>query len=90
MQFWQSLYSDRIYKVNYEKLVTYQANETKKLIEHLELNWQDACLSPQKNKRSVKTASQQQVRQNIYQGSSEAWRKYEPFLDGAFDSLLSS
>ena len=90
MQFWLSLYSDRIYKVNYEKLVTDQANETKKLIEHLELNWQDACLSPQKNKRSVKTASQQQVRQNIYQGSSEAWRKYEPFLDGAFDSLLSS
>ena len=64
--------------------------QTKKLINHLELNWEEACLSPQKNKRSVRTASQQQVRRKVYKGSSEAWRKYEPFLNGAFDSLHSS
>ena len=26
-------------------------------------------------------------RQKVYKGSSQAWRKYEPFLDGAFDEL---
>jgi hypothetical protein len=51
------------------------------------LNWQDACLSPQKNKRSVQTASQQQVRQKVYQGSSQEWKKYEQFLNGALDNL---
>ena len=51
---------------------------------------QGPCTSPQKNKRIVRTASQQQVRQKVYQGSSEAWRKYEPYLDGAFNSLPSS
>ena len=50
-------------------------------------NWDG--IIPEKNKRSVKTASQQQVRQKVYQGSSEAWRKYEPFLNGAFDGLES-
>jgi hypothetical protein len=35
----------------------------------------------------VKTASQQQVRKKVYKGSSQAWRKYEPFLGGAFDEL---
>ena len=87
MKLWQSQYGDQIYNINYEKLTTDQENETRKLIEHLELKWEEACLSPDKNKRSVRTASQQQVRQKVYKGSSEAWRKYEPFLKGAFDNL---
>jgi len=87
MRFWSQNYSDRIYNLHYDKLTENQEPETRRLIEYLELNWQDACLAPQKNKRSVKTASQQQVRQKVYQGSSQAWRKYEPFLNGVFDGL---
>ena len=90
MRCWQLQYSDRIYNLDYEKLTVDQEDETRKLIRHIGLKWEDACLSPHKNKRSVRTASQQQVRQKVYQGSSQAWRKYEPFLNGAFDSLLSS
>jgi len=89
MHRWQSDYSSQIYNLKYEKLITNQDNETRKLVRHLNLEWEGACLSPQKNKRSVNTASQQQVRQKIYQGSSEAWRKYELFLDGKFDNLPS-
>ena len=89
MRCWESHYNSRIYNLDYEKLTIDQENETRKLIKHLDLNWEDACLSPQKNKRSVRTASQQQVRQKVYTGSSDAWRKYEPYLNGAFDSLVS-
>ena len=89
MKFWQSSYGEKIYNLDYEKLTINQENQTRKLIKYLDLNWEDSCLSPQKNKRSVRTASQQQVRQKVYQGSSEAWRKYEPYLNGAFDSLTS-
>ena len=89
MNFWQAEYSDRIYNLNYESLTTDQANQTRKLIDHLDLTWEEACLSPHKNKRSVRTASQQQVRQKVYKGSSDAWRKYEPYLNGAFDKLPS-
>ena len=56
--------------LNYETLTTNQEIETRQLIEHLNLNWEDACLSPHLNKRSVRTASEQQVRQKVYQGSS--------------------
>ena len=90
MQFWELQYGNRIYNLNYENLTTDQENQTRKLIKYLDLNWEDACLSPHENKRSVRTASQQQVRQKVYQGSSEAWRKYEPFLNGAFDGLPAS
>ena len=87
MHFWGQSYSDRIYNLDYDKLTEDQEPETRRLIEYLELNWQDTCLTPQKNKRSVKTASQQQVRQKVYKGSSQVWRKYEPCLNGVFDGL---
>ena len=89
MQFWGQSYSDRIYNLDYDKLTEDQEKETWRLVEYLDLNWEDACLSPHKNKRSVRTASQQQVREKVYRGSSEAWREYEKYLKGAFDSLGS-
>jgi len=87
MQFWLGHYGDRIYNLNYENLTINQDAETRKLIHYLGLEWEDGCLSPQQNKRSVQTASQQQVRQKVYQGSSQQWRKFEPYLNGVFDQL---
>ena len=87
MDFWNERYPDRIYRLDYDELTLDQEYETKRLISHLGLDWQEACLSPQKNKRAVKTASNQQVRQKVYKGSSQQWRKFEPYLDGAFDGL---
>jgi tetratricopeptide (TPR) repeat protein len=87
MDFWYERYSDRIYNLDYDKLTEDQEPETRRLIGYLQLSWQDACLAPHKNKRAVKTASQQQIRQKIYKGSSQAWRKYEPLLNSVFDGL---
>jgi len=87
MHFWYQSYSDRIYNLNYDKLTEDQQPETRRLIEYLELNWEDACLAPQDNRRSVRTASQQQVRQKVYKGSSQAWRKYNSFIGRVFDNL---
>ena len=87
MQFWLGQYGDRIYNLNYDNLTINQDDETRKLIEYLELEWENDCLWPQHNKRIVRTASQEQVRQKVYQGSSQQWRKFEPYLNGAFDQL---
>ena len=87
MDFWNERYPDRIYRLDYDELTLDQEYETKRLISHLGLDWQGACLSPQKNKRAVKTASNQQVRQKVYKGSSQQWRKFGPYFDGAFDGL---
>ena len=87
MNFWYQSYRDRICNLDYDELTEEQEPETRRLVNYLELNWEDACLAPQNNKRSVKTASQQQVRLKVYKGSSQAWRKYEPFLDDVFDGL---
>tara|TARA_B110000114_G_C14746216_1_gene259117 strand:+ start:152 stop:298 length:147 start_codon:yes stop_codon:yes gene_type:complete len=42
-----------------------------------------------KNTRNVATLSNLQVRQKVYKGSLEQWEKYQPFLNGALDGLLS-
>ena len=88
MDLWQSYYGDRIYDLNYENLTTDQENETKRLIKNLGLDWEEECLSPHDNKRIVRTASQQQVRKQVYQGSSKAWREYKPYLSGILDGLV--
>ena len=49
----------------------------------------EQIISPHKNKRSINTASQLQVRQKVYKRSSEAWLKYKLFLNGTFDNLES-
>ena len=90
MEFWEMKLPNRIYHLDYELLTTSQDDETKKLIQHLDLDWESKCLSPQNNRRSVATASSIQVRQKVYKGSSEQWRKYQPFLNGALDGLLLS
>ena len=89
LEFWEIKLPNRIYNLDYERLTTNQGDETKKLIQHLGLDWDENCLSPQNNTRSAATASNLQVRQKVYQGISEQWKKYEPFLNGAFDGLLS-
>lgn len=87
MAHWENMYGDRIYKLNYDKLTCDQVGETERLLEYLGMNWQRACLFPQKNKRMVKTASKHQVVKKVYTGSSESWRKFKGPLNGAFDSL---
>jgi tetratricopeptide (TPR) repeat protein len=87
MRFWYQSYEDRIFELDYDKLTENQELETRRLIQYLKLKWENECLAPQNNKSFVKTASNQQVRQKIYQGSSKSWQKYETFLEGIFDKL---
>ena len=89
MDFWTNTLSDRIYQLDYEQLTVNQESETRQLIDYLGMDWDEKCLSPQNNTRRVATASNLQVREKVYEGSSQQWKKYEPFLNGAFDSLLS-
>jgi tetratricopeptide (TPR) repeat protein len=87
MSFWDQQFSDQIYHLDYDKLTLEQESETKNLIQYLGLEWEPQCLSPHKNKRSVTTASQQQVREKVYTGSSQAWRKFKPYIKDLFDEF---
>ncbi len=87
MDFWHQKFPEKIYDISYEKLTTNQKQETKELLKYCELDWDENCLNFHKNKRAVKTASSLQVREKMYQGSSEAWKKYADQLKPLINAL---
>jgi len=89
MNYWHKLFPDKIYELSYEKLTENQKQETEKLLKYCDLNWDKNCLNFHKNTRAIKTASSSQVRKKMYQGSSEAWKKYEPNLQPLLEGLKS-
>jgi hypothetical protein len=80
MSFWETLFPNRIYTLHYEELTRHQERESRNLLQHAGLEWEEQCLDFHLNPRQVRTASQYQVSQPIYQGSSESWKPYEAFL----------
>jgi hypothetical protein len=87
MAFWHDLFPNQIYDISYEDLTTNQEEETRKLLKYCELDWDENCLNFHFNKRTVKTASSLQVREKMYQGSSEVWKKYETHLNPLINGL---
>jgi len=87
MTFWHARFPGRIYDLSYEALTENQLVETRKLLDHVGLGWQDQCLDFQNTKRAVTAASTDQVRQKIYQGSSEKWRQFTGHLGPMIDIL---
>ncbi|MBF0281910.1 MAG: tetratricopeptide repeat protein [Zetaproteobacteria bacterium] len=80
MQFWRERFPGRIYDLNYEQLTEHQEDETRKLLQYCGLSWDERCLAFETSDRAVRTASASQVRHKMYQGSSDAWRKFERHL----------
>ncbi len=75
-------------EVKYEDVVSDRERITREMVEFCGLGWDEACLSPERNVRSVVTPSVWQVRQPVYRSSLERWRNYEPWL-GEFKNLLA-
>jgi hypothetical protein len=87
MEFWAELFPEQVTIVPYEKLTENQEEESRKLVAAAGLDWEDACLDFHKTKRAVKTISATQVKQKMYTGSSEAWRRYEQYLGPMLEGL---
>jgi hypothetical protein len=87
MSFWRQRFPDSIYDLSYENLTENQYDETYRLLQFCDLEWEENCLDFHKTKRVVNTASSAQVRNKMYKGSSEAWRKYEGHLKTLISDL---
>jgi tetratricopeptide (TPR) repeat protein len=87
MEQMNALFPGRIHEVDYDQLTETPEDMTRQMLDRIGLSWEPACLAPEKNRRSVATASFRQVRAPIYKGSSQAWRRFEPFIGDAFQRL---
>jgi len=70
----------RLIQVPYEELTADQDTWSRRLVEHVGLSWDDACLRFHEAERVTHTASADQVRRPMYRSSVERWRHYETQL----------
>ena len=81
MDHWHQALPGRILTVQYEEMVTDFENQARRLLDHCELPWEEACGRFYETERPVRTASSEQVRQPIYTDALNFWRNYERHLD---------
>ena len=87
MQRWKSLFPGRILDVRYEDTVADIENQGRRVLDFLDLPFEEGVLDFYKTKRLVKTPSASQVRQPIYGDAVQAWRKYEKHLTPLIEAL---
>jgi tetratricopeptide (TPR) repeat protein len=83
--FWTEVLESPVMNLHYDQLVTNQEEETKRLLEFLELPWQDDCIDFHKSTRVAATISYDQVNQKMYTSSSGRWKNYEKHLGPLID-----
>ena len=81
MEHWNNVLSIPILDVHYENLVSDQEAVTRRILEFCDLEWEESCLQFHKVKRTIDTASFDQVRQPLYAKSVQRWKYYEKYLD---------
>ncbi|AST33568.2 sulfotransferase [Ralstonia solanacearum] len=88
MAHWRTvLPPERFIEVDYEAVVDDLEGEARRLIDFLDLPWDPACLNFHDNRRVVRTASVNQVRQPIYTTSKGRWQAYADYLGPLLEAL---
>jgi tetratricopeptide (TPR) repeat protein len=80
MRHWHEVLPGKVLDVHYEKMVSDQEGQTRRLLAHCGLDWEDACLRFYETQRAIRTASSEQVRQPIYSSSVGVWNHYGDYL----------
>ncbi|MFL5239856.1 MAG: sulfotransferase [Rhizomicrobium sp.] len=87
MAHFESVLPGRVHRVDYEHLVADPETEIRRLLDYLELPFEESCLAFHENARAVSTVSSEQVRSPLYKEALDHWRHYEPWL-GPLKSAL--
>lgn len=80
MAHWNEIFPGQILENRYEDMVADLEKQTRTVLDFCGLEWDPNCLNFHEADRAIRTASVTQVRQPIYTGSVEKWRKYEAQL----------
>ena len=84
MLVWQKLYKDSLIELSYEQLVKEPEKSLSRILEDCGLVLEADCLSFYEHNRPVRTLSEQQVKQPIYQKSLQDWQHYQQWLTPFF------
>ena len=77
MDFWNKFFPGSIHTVLYEDVINNSEEEVRKVLNYLQLPFEESCMDFYKSSRPVKTASSEQVRQPIYKSALNYWKNFE-------------
>ncbi|MEC8178130.1 MAG: sulfotransferase, partial [Pseudomonadota bacterium] len=89
MQHWNEVLPERVLRVNHEDVLDDLEGQTRRMLDHIGLPFEEQCLAFHETKRAVRTASSEQVRQPITRAGQGAWKPYEEWLDPLKAALQS-
>ncbi|MBT5008501.1 MAG: tetratricopeptide repeat protein [Gammaproteobacteria bacterium] len=81
MTHWDDVLPGQVLHVQYESVVADLETQVRRILDFCGLEFEDNCVNFHETKRAVRTASSEQVRQPIYQGSVATWKRFGPHLD---------
>jgi len=93
MDHWDAVLPNKILRVNNEDVIEDLEGQVKRMLDFLDLPFEEDCISFYETDRSVRTASSEQVRQPINKKGMGRWRPYaknlKPFLESIGEDLLN-
>jgi tetratricopeptide (TPR) repeat protein len=87
MRNFDAVLPSRVHRVIHERLVDDPESEVRRLLDHVGLPFDPACLRFHENDRAVRTASSEQVRRPINRDGMDRWRHYDAWLGPLRDAL---
>jgi len=87
MAHFDAVLPSRVHRVFYENMVEDTEAEVRRLLDYCGLPFEQGVLKFHENKRAVRTASSEQVRQPIFREGLDQWRHFDPWLTPLRSSL---
>ena len=92
MDHWDKVLPNKILRVNNEDVIEDLEGQVKRMLDFLDLPFEEDCISFYETDRSVRTASSEQVRQPINKKGMGRWKPYaknlKPFIESIGEDLL--
>jgi tetratricopeptide (TPR) repeat protein len=81
MDHWDEVLPGKVLHFQYEELVHNPEANIRRLLDHCGLSFEPACVAFHETRRSVRTASAEQVRQPLYKSGVGHWQHFEKELE---------
>jgi hypothetical protein len=92
MNHWDSVLPNKVLRVNNEDVINDLDGQVRRILDYIEVPFEESCISFHETDRSVRTASSEQVRQPINKKGMGRWKPYakhlKPFVDTLDTDLL--
>ena len=87
MNHWDRVLPGKVLRVNNEDVIDDLEGQVKRILNFIEIPFEESCVSFYKTERSVRTASSEQVRQPINRKGMGRWKPYAKHLKPLVESI---